>query len=287
MEDSLSIVSIEEDEVVVPSEPTNSLLNLSNQLAVAVADLGKRVSSNGGNTGILHTQPVPTLPKFSGQPRNGQKLLEWVRDARENIEQLSLQGQAAVTYLCRYLERPALTRVRNSGAGTAEEIFACLENAFGQKRTYLELEAQLRERVQKSGEGAWEFADAIKEIEEQMHRVRPRPKEDREWTLRTWFCRNLSNRRIGVKMQEWWEKHPEESWEGLVQKVDDKVREEERIEREERERHRMRGSERMIRGVQRSVTAPPCVLCKREGHLGYQCEEFPTRFKGRSGNEQP
>ena len=47
----------------------------------------------------------------------------------------------------------------------------------------MESEAQLRERAQKPGEGTWEFADAIKEIEEQMHCVQPRPKEDWEWNL--------------------------------------------------------------------------------------------------------
>ena len=64
MDDSLSVVSMEEDEVGVPGGPTNPLLDLSNQLASVVADLGRRGSSNGENTGILHTQPVSTFPKF-------------------------------------------------------------------------------------------------------------------------------------------------------------------------------------------------------------------------------
>lgn len=70
--------------------------------------------------------------------------MEWVKDARENVEQLGFQGREAVTYLCGFLERPALTRVRNSRVNTAEDRFVCLEKGFGAKWSYIELETQFR-----------------------------------------------------------------------------------------------------------------------------------------------
>ena len=40
-------------------------------------------------------------------------------------------------YLCGFLDRPALTKVRNS---EVSDVFLCLENSFGAKSSYLELE---------------------------------------------------------------------------------------------------------------------------------------------------
>lgn len=86
-------------------------------------------------------------------------------------------------------------------------------------------------------------------------------------------------------MQRWCEEHPRESWETLVQQVDDKVRENERVEREESEMNRRSGVERVVRGVQRFVAAPSCAICGRQGHRGYQCEGFPEWLAKKSGNE--
>lgn len=58
------------------------------------------------------------------------------------------------------------------------------------------------------------------------------------------------------------------------------MREEEQIRREEGEQRRMRG-ERVVRGVGIMQPAKPCVLCGKQGHLGYQC----VKFQGNSGNE--
>lgn len=128
--DSHAVVSMEEV-VVGPSGTTSHSLNLYNQLAVTVAELSHRMPGSVETPGILYTQSVPGLPKFYGHPKNGNQMLPWVKDAREHLEQLGPQGKEAVKYLCSYLQCPALTRVRNSKAGTAKDVTVCLEWAFG------------------------------------------------------------------------------------------------------------------------------------------------------------
>lgn len=58
-----------------------------------------------------------------------------------------MKGEEVVAYLYGFLERLALTRVRNSKVKTVAEIFACLQEVFGMRASYTELETQLRERV--------------------------------------------------------------------------------------------------------------------------------------------
>lgn len=51
------------------------------------------------------------------------------------------------------------------------------------------------------------------------------------WVLNTWFCRNLSNWRVGAKLQKWWGKKSTVSWEDLIRRIDERVKEEEQIRR--------------------------------------------------------
>ena len=74
---------------------------------------------------------------------------------------------------------------------TVSDVFRCLENGFGVKLSYLELEKQLQSRVHRQIEGVWEFADSLVEIERKMQDRRVREPNDRRWLLHMWFCRNL------------------------------------------------------------------------------------------------
>ena len=168
---------------------------------------------------------------------------------------------------------------------SASELFACLQNAFGQKLSYVEFKNQLQARVQQQHEGVWEFADALWEIGGKMQQVRRRREEDRLWLLYTWFFRNLRDRKTGVKLQKWWEGQPRMQWEELVQRAADRVRETDQILREEAE---LRRSKLRIGSRPESAhSSPPCSVCEHQGHLGYQCEQFKHVLSKASGNGNP
>lgn len=76
-DDSESLVFIEEDHgVILSSGMVDALLNLSNQLAATVAELGQRVPSSMGAWGILHTQPVQSIPSQNFQA-GVRSLISW------------------------------------------------------------------------------------------------------------------------------------------------------------------------------------------------------------------
>lgn len=266
----------ESKEQVKPrDEELGDLIRLSSNMATAVETLLQHKGEAGK---VVQARPVPVLRKFSGL--KGEDVEDWIRDAKEHLEQLGVTGSEAVAYLCGSLERPALTRVRNQKVSSVEGLFECLEEAWGPRLSYLELEQQLRERVQTFQEGVWEFADALWEIEKKMQRIHPRVEEERLWLWKSRFCRNLEDRKVGVKMQKWVDKEPGAPWETLVRRVDEKMRERDRIKREEDERRKVKGVENSGRGMKGRGMAKPCILCGKEGHLGYQC----TMFKA-AGNE--
>lgn len=98
----------------------------------------------------------------------------------------------------------------------------------------MELQKQLGFRIQRQGEDVWKFADSLREIEK-MQRRRQRSEDKRKWLICIWFCRNLRDRKIGVRLQKWWEEQSQVSWEELVQRAADKVEEAEQIQREDTE----------------------------------------------------
>lgn len=64
-------------------------------------------------------------------------------------------------YLCGFLERAALTRVRNSQVMSVKKLFACMQNALEQKWNYLELEKKLHGRVQQQHKSVWKFVGTL------------------------------------------------------------------------------------------------------------------------------
>ena len=261
----------------------NDLVVASRDLSLSMADFRQQVSRQPGHNSVMYTCPVPSIRRFSGQ-YDGDNLREWIREAKEQIERLGLTGRRAVTQLCGFLDNPALRRVRNCQVEDPDGLFNCLERAFGTKYTFIELETQLRERIQGPKEGVWEFMDVLQELEEKMQKVRPRSEVDRKWVLVTWFCRNLRDRKIGVRAQQWWDELPGRSIEDLVTRVEEKVREAERITREEKELQPPCGGRGMVRELQ-GRTRPPCSFCGKVGHLGYQCEKFPGKQPGNAPAE--
>ncbi|KAK3870899.1 hypothetical protein Pcinc_023925 [Petrolisthes cinctipes] len=117
---------------------------------------------------MVWSRPLPTISRFSGRVKSPKELDEWTRDAEECITQVGLKGPEAVAYLCGFLDRPALTRVRNSEVATVPELLECLKSAFGCKLSYVDLQIQSESRVQRQGEGVREFADSLVEIERKM-----------------------------------------------------------------------------------------------------------------------
>ncbi len=72
---------------------------------------------------------------------------------------------------------------------------------------------------------------------------------------------------IGVKLQKWWENQPDAiTWDGLVQRTQEKVREKEQIQQEEAELGQQNVTKRAVRSV---ASVAPCVLCGQQGHLGF------------------
>ena len=279
--DSFVEVAMEEEggvgnmPVVGMTAAITDLAAVSRDLSLSMADLKLQVSRQPGQSSVLYTSLVPGISRFSGR-QDGNKLPEWVREANEHIERLGLTGRRAVTHLCGFLDNPALRRVRNCEVESPEILFDILETAFGCKYTYIELESQLRERIQGPNEGVWEFMDVLRELEAKMQRKRPRPEAERRWFLVTWFCRNLRDRKVGVRAQQWWDEFPGRPVEDLVLRVEEKIREAERIQREQKELTVGCGGRGVVRELQRK-TVPPCSFCGKVGHLGYQCEQFMGR----------
>lgn len=274
----------EDQRVPMSSATLESFVQANSQLASAVSGLCQSVNKGRPSQTISWSRPLPSIARFSGRLKAPSELDNWIRDARECIAQIGFQGKEAVAYLCGFLDRPALTRVRNNEVGTVSELFGCLENAFGAKLSYLDLEKQLQSRVQGHREGVWEFADSLVEIERKMQDKRVREEQDRRWLLHMWFCRNLRDRKVGVKLQKWWEERPQVSWEELVQRAADQVHELEQIQREEAERRGTRVTEKSGRGVPASKV---CAICGVEGHLGFQCAKFEGKKAKKTGNGQP
>ena len=291
--DTLLSVNMEEEDVAearptVASVNTGDLLNISQQLALAVADLTQQVQGQQKHIPVIYTCPAPTIRKFTGSS-DSEDLQEWIKEARVFLGRVGLTGEGAVTHLCGFLENPALRRVRNCKVENPEDLFTCLETAFGSKFTYIELETLLQERMQGLNEGVWEFMDVLRGLEAKLQQIRPRSLDDRKWFLVTWFCRNLRDRKIGVKSQKWWDENPSGAIDSFVQRVDEKIREAERIKMEERELLQPRRAGGVVRGLHGiPPPKPPCNFCGIVGHLGYQCEMFPGKssVKKFSGNEQ-
>ena len=84
------------------------------QLAQAVADLCQQQANSRQSQSMVWSRPLPSISRFSGRLRSAKEWDDWVRDAQEAVRQVDLQGSEAVEYLCGFLDRPALTRVRNS-----------------------------------------------------------------------------------------------------------------------------------------------------------------------------
>ncbi|XP_063843977.1 uncharacterized protein LOC135090825 [Scylla paramamosain] len=232
---------------------------------------------------MVWSRPVPTIGKFSGRVRKASELDDWVEDATEKIKQLGLQGSEGVSYLCGFLEGPARRRVRNSTVKTVSDLFDCLRSAFGPELNYADLEKQLHARVQQPGEGVWEFADSLGVIVDKMYKVRDKGDKERQWLLTTWFCRNLRDRKVGVKLGKWWEKHQPVKWEDMVQRAADQVSEAERIVKEEAELVSGKKPERVVRST---LSSPSCSLCGQHGHLGYQCERFKELVSKTAGKRE-
>lgn len=270
--------------VTVPTSVLENCTSTSCQLAQAVAGLGLTKGGLQQPQTMVWSRSLPTIPRFSGRVRRPKELDEWTRDAEECITRVGLKGSEAVAYLCGFLDRPALTRVRNSEVNTVPKLFECLENAFGPKLSFVDLQRQLESRVQKQGECVWEFADSLGEIEKKLQSKRVRSEEDRKWMLYTWFCRNLRDRKIGVRLQQWWEERPHVTWEELVQRAADKWEESEQIQREEAELQKSGVSGKGVRGISSSRV---CCKCGKEGHLGFQCVHFKKEEVKEAGNGQP
>lgn len=270
--------------VSMPPATFEHFVNVNSQLASAVTGLCQNVNDKMLSPTIAWSRPLPSITRFSGRLRTPNELDNWIRDAKECVARVGFQGSEAVAYLCGFLDRPALTRVRNSEVETVSDVFLCLENAFGVKLSYLELEQQLQSRVQCQNEGVWEFADSLVEIERKMQDRRVRAPDDRRWLLHMWFCRNLRDRKVGVRLQKWWEERPWVGWEELVQRAADKVNELEQIQREEAELPGKKLTGRSGRGV---PTSKVCSICGVEGHLGFQCAKFEGGRPKKAGNGQP
>lgn len=144
-----------------------NLLNVSIRLAGTVAALEHKVNWNMTSPGnsTVHTQVAPTVWRFNGHVRSIAELEEWVKDAEKIVVQPGLQGREAMTYLCKFLDRPTLNRVRNSSMETVGELVQYLMEEFSRKLSYIELERQLHERVQQPQEGVWVFTDTFMEFE--------------------------------------------------------------------------------------------------------------------------
>lgn len=270
--------------VCIPNVALESIVNANSQLAQTVTGLCQKMESVKSSQTVVWSRPLPSIARFSGRVKRPNELDEWMKDAEECITQVGFQGSEAVAFLCGFLDRPALTRVRNSDVKTVSELFGCLENAFGVKLSYMDLEKQLQSRVQYQGENVWEFADALVEIERKMQNKRERSNHDRKWLLHMWFCRNLRDRKIGVRLLKWWEEQSHVSWEELVQRAADKVDELEQIQREEAELKEKKPPGKVVR----EVSAPKlCSMCGTGGHLGFQCVQFKEGKQTQAGNGQP
>ena len=274
----------ESKEVEVTPEVVNNLISTNAQLSQAMAQLCNKFDQMGHMQNIVWSRPVPTIGKFSGRVRKASELDDWVEDATEKVKQLGLEGSEGVSYLCGFLEGPARLRVRNSTVNTVSDLFDCLRSAFGQELSYTDLEKQLHARVQQPCEGVWEFADSLCVIVDKMYKVRDKGVEERQWLLSTWFCRNLRDRKVGVKLEKWWEKHQHVKWEDMVQRAADQVSEAERIVKEEAELVVGKRPERVVRST---LSSPSCSLCGQPGHLGYQCGRFKDLVSKTAGNGSP
>ena len=274
----------EHKEVEVTPKAVDGLISANAQLSQAVAQLCRTFDQMGHMQNMVWSRPVPTVGKFSGRVQRASELDDWIEDASEKIRQLGLHGTEGVTYLCGFLEGPARLRVRNSTVKTVSGLFDCLRSAFGQELSYTDLEKQLHARVQQPGERVWEFADSLCVIVDKMYKVRDKGVEERQWLLSTWFCRNLRDRKVGVKLEKWWEKHQHVKWEDMVQRAADQVSEAERIVKEEAELVVGKRPERVVRST---LSSPSCSLCGQPGHLGYQCGRFKELVSKTAGNGSP
>ena len=169
-------VKVENQSVPILSATVEHFVHVNSQLASAVTGLCQNVNDKILSPTIGWSRPLPGIARFSGRLRTPNELDNWIRDAKECIAQVGFQESEAVAYLCGFLDRPALTRVRNSEVDTVSDVFRYLENA-------LELEKQLQFRVQCQSEGVWEFADSLVEIERKMQDRRVREPNDRRWLL--------------------------------------------------------------------------------------------------------
>lgn len=279
-------VECKEESVEVEVTPgvVENLISANAQLSQAMVQLCDKFDQMGHMQNMVWSRPVPTIGKFSGRVRRASELDDWVEDATEKIKQLGLPDSDGVAYLCGFLEGPARRRVRNSAVKTVPDLFDCLRSAFGPELSYTDLEKQLHARVQQPDEGVWEFADSLCVIVDKMYKVRNKGVKERQWLLSTWFCRNLRDRKVGVRLEKWWEEHQHVKWEDMVKRAADQVSEAERIVKEEAELAREKKPERVVRST---LSSPSCSLCGQHGHLGYQCEGFKEWVSKTAGNGSP
>ena len=263
--------------------------NIAMRLSGTVVDLCEKRAAKADGTEsrkVVYTSPAPVMRRYSG--KEGVDYLPlWEREARDCMATMRLEGQEAVDYLCRFVDYPALARVKNSGVMDAEQLFGCLEIAFGRELDYLEMEDRFRSRVQQPGENVWEFADVLSEMEARMQKMRPKGDYERAVMLGERFCRNLKDRRIGVKVDRWRQQEGCLSWQRLVQEVDDRVKLEEQIQREELQWKKNVQDTGVVRQNQTPGSkVPVCVLCGKEGHRGFQCSRFKVQQASPAGNDR-
>ena len=107
-------MKVENQSVPMPSATVEHFVHVKSQLASAVTGLCQNVNDKILSLTISWSRPLPGIARFSGRLRIPNELDNWIRDAKECIAQIGFQESKAVAYLCGFLDRLALTTIRNS-----------------------------------------------------------------------------------------------------------------------------------------------------------------------------
>ena len=116
---------------------------------------------------VVRTSKERKLRRFAGV---SSELSDWIEDARASVDELS--DTEASSFLWRHIEgvaREELRMYKEAERGSAEKIFDILREAFGERRSDLQIKRDLFDRRQGSKETLRAYSRALTEL---VHKLR-------------------------------------------------------------------------------------------------------------------
>ena len=109
------------------------------------------------------------------------------------VESRPLSKVEKVDFVFQHLSGPARNEVKFRGKQSVEEIFLTLRDAFGEKRSSVQLQRAFFERKQKTNESLRDFSHGLLDLFERAKRRSPHLMSNKEHLLNDQFAEGVSD----------------------------------------------------------------------------------------------